>query len=108
MNAFFRRASLTLVLAIACAPGIAGAQFNSPPTVSAVTVSPTPIPPSSTATITCCANDTDGTINTMTLTVTGGTLPAGGVSQAVPITPSASVTGSLLWTTPVPGNYTVT
>ncbi|MHB8876403.1 MAG: PKD domain-containing protein, partial [Myxococcaceae bacterium] len=81
---------------------------NAPPVVDSVTVSPSPAPASGSATISCAAHDTDGTVTTMTITVSGGTLPSSAATQAIVISAAASVTGSIVWTTPVAGDYTVT
>lgn len=96
----------------------AGAAFDSPPVfgfgmgnkspvVDSVSVSPSPVPADDNATITCAAHDPDGQIVSMELSVSAGALPGGVASAPVAITQAPSVVGTLGWSTPGPGSYTV-
>ncbi len=97
-------ALLVLTLVGAALPARAS---NQPPTVDALSVSPTPLPASSQASITCSGSDSDGTITQLRIIVSGGLLPGGALAEYLPITPGASVTASVLWSTPPAGDYTV-
>jgi sugar lactone lactonase YvrE len=80
---------------------------NSPPVVTSVAVSPSPVPGSAQATITCSATDDKGVVQ-LTFTVSGGAL-AGAASQTVVLAaPQTATTQSVTWTTPAPGTYSVT
>jgi len=80
---------------------------NLAPAVSGVSVSPSPLPASGTATITCSATD-DASVARLSVSVNGGSLPNGTQTQELSITPGASATGSVAWATPAPGTYQVT
>lgn len=80
---------------------------NQPPTVDALAVSPTPVPASGQARITCSGSDADGTITQLRVIVSGGTLPGGVTSQYLAITPGPAVSAQVDWSTPAAGDYTV-
>ncbi len=77
------------------------------PVVGSLSVSPSPIPAASTATISCGATD-NASVNRLTVSVSGGLLPNGTTTQDFSITPGASVSGTMAWSTPPAGSYTVT
>jgi hypothetical protein len=76
-----------------------------PPTLTALTVS-SPVVENATATITCSASD-QGSVTALTVTVSGGTLPNGTVTQDLAITAGPTATGSIAWTAPVAGAASV-
>jgi len=78
------------------------------PSVS-VNVSPTSPAPGAAATITCTASPNGGAVDSVGLTVSGGTLAGAGVDPSFPTTASIPGTsGQVTWTTPAaPGFYTV-
>ena len=96
-------------LALLARPGPARAMGlgNTAPIVDSVTVSPTPARENDAATITCVAHD-GSSVASLTVTVSGGLLAGGGTSEALAITPGASVSGTVAWTTPAAGSHTVT
>jgi hypothetical protein len=101
-------ASIALVLATGPATGAAMGFGNTAPIIDSVTVTPTPVPAGSAASITCAAHDS-GTVTALVVTVSGGALAGAGTSAPIAISPAASVTGSIAWTTPAtPGTFTVT
>ena len=83
------------------------AMGNAAPVVDLVSFSSTP-QAGGTVVITCAAHDPDGTVMSMQLQVSGGTLPQGGTTQSVAVAPAASVTGSLAWSVPAAGAWVVT
>jgi K319-like protein/thrombospondin type 3 repeat protein len=86
----------------------AGMSLNPAPVVDGLTVSPNPPPAGGAATVTCAAHD-DGTVASVVITVSGGSLDGGGTSAQLPVTPAPSVTGSVGWTLPpAPAALTVT
>jgi len=104
------RRCATLALALATAWPFASSAAgggNLAPAVTALSVSPTPIPANGPAVIRCSAAD-DAAVTAMSVTVSGGTLPSGGATESVAISAGASVAGALAWTTPAPGTYQVT
>ncbi|MFL5262414.1 MAG: PKD domain-containing protein [Anaeromyxobacteraceae bacterium] len=102
-----RGAALALLLAsFSAGPAAAMGFGNAAPVIDAVSASPDPLPADAIATIACSAHD-DGSVQRLTVTVSGGSLPAGGIVQDLAIVAGASVTGSIAWTTPAPGSYTV-
>lgn len=102
---------LLAIVALAAPAGARPMGFrggNKAPIVDSVAVSQSPIPGNGGADIACSASDADGTVAKITVTVSAGTLPNGGTTQDLAIAPAASVSGSIRWTTPPPGSYTLT
>lgn len=87
---------------------LAGGLGNTPPVIDSIHATPTPIPAASEVTLTCNGSDTDGSVNLMTFSVSAGTLTGGTPSAPAVIEPGPTVTGSVTWSTPEPGTYTVT
>jgi hypothetical protein len=109
-----QRTTARIVLALAAAavaappPARAMGFGNDAPVVTALSVSPQPVPAAGQATISCSATD-DGGVARLTVTVTGGTLPGGGATWAIAYpSPSPSVSERFAWATPAPGTYDVT
>ncbi len=98
----------TLLFALASPAHVAAFGLgNNAPVVDSVSVSPSPVPANTAVTASCIAHDSDGTIQSMKFTFIP-TNPAGAqTSVFAPITPAASLTGSIPWTTGGPGTYTV-
>ncbi len=95
--------------ALLLSPAVAlGGMFNTAPVVDSLTISPSPAPANGTATITCAAHDPDGNVTALKLTVSGGTLPGGAAAESLVITAGPTASGSLAWSTPAVGSYTVT
>src|SRR5512135_3291744 len=80
---------------------------NPAPVVGSLSASPSPIPAASTATISCGATD-DSSVKRLTVSVSGGLLPNATTTQDFSITPGASVSGTMAWSTPPAGSYTIT
>lgn len=101
-------AGFAVSLALGAPRGAEAMGFGNPaPVVGSLSVSPSPIPAASTATISCGATD-DSSVNRLTVSVSGGLLPNGTTTQDMSITPGASVSGTMAWSTPPAGSYTVT
>lgn len=83
------------------------AMGNVAPVVDAVSFSSTP-QAGTTVLVTCAAHDPDGTVISMQLQVSGGTLPQGGSTQSVSVVAAPSVSGGLAWTVPAAGAWVVT
>jgi hypothetical protein len=98
-----------IALAAAASPSLAGAMGlgNAAPIVDAVVVSPSPVPANAMATVSCAAHDVDGSVQRLSVNVSGGALAGGGVQQDLAIAPGASATGSIAWSTPAAGTYSV-
>ncbi len=91
---------------VPCATSAMG--FGNPaPVIDSIAVSPTPVPANGTATISCSAHD-DGSVTSLQVSVSGGTLSGGTSTQDLAITSGPSVSGSIAWSTPAAGSYTVT
>lgn len=101
-------AGFAVSLALGAPRDAAAMGFGNPaPVVGSLSASPSPIPAASTATIGCGATD-DSSVNRLTVSVSGGLLPNGTTTQDFSITPGASVSGTMAWSTPPAGSYTIT
>ncbi|HEY6004917.1 MAG TPA: hypothetical protein VIV57_18715 [Anaeromyxobacter sp.] len=101
---------LVAAAALVAVPGRAGAMGfgNAAPVVTALSVSPQPVPAAGAATIACSATDDRG-VASLTVTVSGGTLPGGGATWAVAYSsPAPSASERFAWATPGPGTWNVT
>jgi hypothetical protein len=98
-------ASLLLATAILVAPSGASAMglcFSTyTPTVQ-VSVSPASPAAGSAATVSCTANANGGTVDSLEVSVSGGTLDGGGTTASLP-----GAAGQVMWSTPAAGSYTV-
>lgn len=101
VRALSRRLSLLMVLTSMSAWAV-----NLPPVIDGITFSTAPVQANSTVTITCRASDDSG-VATMRITVTGGALPGGGTTADVSLTPGPVVLGTVAWSTPAAGVYSV-
>lgn len=81
---------------------------NQAPLIDSIAINPSPAAPQAQATLGCAAHDPDGQITGISLQVSAGALPNGTLSQAASITQASSAVGTLTWSTPGPGTYSVT
>jgi DNA-binding beta-propeller fold protein YncE len=102
------RSALLAVAALAlAAPGdVRAAMGNTPPAITTLSVSPSPVPALGTAQVTCSAIDGAG-VASLALSVTGGALAGGATDETRPVSGTAA-TATFGWATPAPGSYTIT
>ncbi len=99
--------ALAAMLAVAPAAALGMGFGNAAPVVDSLAISPSPVPANGTATISCAAHD-DSSVVRLTVSVSGGTLPGNTTSLDLSIVAGPSVSGTVAWSTPAPGSYTVT